>query len=59
MATALQLAGYQPEHEEECYVKVKMMDPNAITPRQAMNGAAGFDLNSTRAFKIKPGPGDH
>jgi deoxyuridine 5'-triphosphate nucleotidohydrolase len=55
MATALQTAGYRPEHDEQCRVKVKMMDPNAIAPVQATHGAAAFDLHSTRNFMIKPG----
>lgn len=56
MVTALQSAGFWPEHEEQCCVKVKLTHPDAIAPVEATNGAVlAFDLHSTRVFTIKPG----
>lgn len=37
-------------------IKFKKMNPNAVTPRQGTNGAAGFDLTAAALrlwFKVK------
>ena len=55
MATALQQAGYVPDKEDICRVKVKMLHPLAQPPQKATEEAAAFDVYSTTAVSIKPG----
>ena len=55
MATALQQAGYKPEKEDICRIKVKLLDSNARLPKKATEDAAAFDVYSTKEIHIKPG----
>ena len=55
MAVALQNAGYRPEHEERCDLKIKLLSKLAKQPIQTMEGSAAFDIHSTVKTSIAPG----
>ena len=55
MATALQQSGYRPEHDDTCDLKFKLLESSAKAPTKATEGAAAFDVYSTKNMAIPPG----
>ena len=55
MAIALQQSGFQPEKEEVCRLKLKLLSKEAKVPERATASAAGLDLHSIQNVTIPPG----
>ena len=53
MAIALQQSGFQPNKEEVCRIKVKLLTKSAKVPQRGSEQAAGFDLYAKEKTIVK------